>query len=89
MYRFTKSLTCTVNTNGSSERINIRNLVSHDHNTLFGTHKFFECLCLYSGFDSGSLFHLLRLTAIISNLLTILDYDLVTATSKCHLDRNT
>ena len=63
--------------------------MSHDDNALFSAHKFLECLCLYSGFDSGSLFHLLCFTAVISDLLTILDNNLVATASKCHLDCNT
>ena len=88
MNRFAKRLACPINTDCRSKCINIRNLVSHDHNTFLGTHKFLECLCLYSGFDSGSLFHLLCFTAVISNLLTILDNNLVATASKCHLDRD-
>ena len=88
MNRFAKRLACPINTDCRSKCINIRNLVSHDHNTFLGTHKFLECLCFDTGLNTGSLLHLLCLTAIISDIITILDHYLITTASKCHLDRD-
>ena len=88
MDRLTKSLTCTINTNSSSQRIHICDLVSHDYHTFFGTHEFFQRLCLHPGFYSGGFFHLLCFAAKIGDTVTVLNYHLVTATSQCHLNGN-
>ena len=89
MDRFAKCLTCTVDTDGSSKCIDICDLVSHDHNALLGAHKLLEGLRLDTRLDTGGLLHLLCLAAIVSDLVAILDHDLIAASSKCHLDRDT
>ena len=78
MDRFAKCLTCTVDTDGSSKCIDI-----------LGAHKLLESLRLDTRLDTGGLLHLLCLAAIISDLVAILDHDLIAASSKCHLDRDT
>ena len=82
-------LSCTVNTDGSTQGIHVCDLMSHDYDTVFGTHKLFERLSLHSRFYTGRLLYLLCLTAIVSNVVAIFNYHLVTAAPKCHLYGNT
>ena len=89
VYRFAKCLTCTINTNSRAQSINICNLMPHNNNTFFSAHELFQRLCFDTGFDTGSLFHLLGLATIISNAVTVFDNNLISAASKCHFNGNT
>ena len=62
----------TVDTDGRTERIGIRQAVSHDNDLLFRVHKLFQRVRLDAGFDSRILFHSLRFSAEILNLRTVL-----------------
>ena len=87
--RFSKCFTCTENTDCCSQRIHICDFMSHDNDSVFRTHKLFQCLRFYPGFYAGILLHLLSLSAVIGNIISILNNNLITATSKCHLYSNT
>ena len=88
MHRLTKSLTGTVNTDPSSQSIHICDLVSHNHHSILGAHKFLQSLSLHSCLHSGWFLHLLCLAANVGNIIFIFDHYLITATAQCHLNGN-
>ena len=53
MHRLAKSLTGTVNTDPGSQSIHICDLVSHNHHSILGAHKFLQSLSLHSCLHSG------------------------------------
>ena len=89
MNRLAKGLSCTINTDCSPKGIYICDLMSHNHNTILGAHKLFQSLCLHSGLYAGIFLHLLGFSAKIGDGISILNYYLVTAASKSHLNGNT
>ena len=88
IYSLSKSLTCTINTNSCTQGIHICDLVSHNNHTILSTHKFLQCLCFYPRFHPGGFLHLLSLTAIISNIVSVFDHYLISAASQSHLNGN-
>ena len=59
--------------------------MSHDKEPVLVLHQLPEGVCLYPGLHPGGLLHLLGLTAIILNLVGVLDHCLVTAPSQGHV----
>ena len=85
---FSQGSSCTVNTDGCTQGIHIRDLMSHYYHTFLGAHKFFQRLGLYPCFYTGGLLHLLGLAAVVGNVVAVFDNNLVTAASQSHLYGN-
>ena len=85
---FVKNPCRTPYADGCSERIDIRDLVSHDDHIFVASDKFAKCMCLYSCFYTRALFHLLGLAAVVRNFIVIFYDCLITAASKSKLNGN-
>ncbi len=61
--------------------------MAHNHNLVLALYKFSKRLCLDTRLDTGILLHLLRLAAVVSNLVFDLYHRLVAASSKRQIHR--
>ena len=62
--------------------------MTHNHNLVLAAHKLFQRMCLDSGFYPCGLFHHLRFTAKIRDVVAFFDNNLVTASSKRQFHRD-
>ena len=83
---FTHASGCPENTNGSTECIDIGNLMSHNDNIIFGIDNLQKSLSFDTGPDTGALFHLLGFTAIVGNGVSVFYHGLIPATSQGEVD---
>ena len=79
----------TENSNSGTERIDICKRMSHNNNILAALNDLMQCMCLNSRLNSGITFHLFGFTTKVCDIFAIFDNDLITASSKCKIDRST
>ena len=86
MGRFVQRFRCPIHSNGRTKGIHVANLMSHDDNLIFSEDNLFQSMGLHTGFHTGSLFHLLRLTAIVGDFISGFNNRLITAAAKSQIN---